>query len=259
MRFARFSAPTVALVLGVGASACTTVEPAVQVGQREFSDPSAFFNSQLNTFSCATCHQTTGSADPTRRDPGYDLSGVVARTSTWGGKVDRLEDAVNFCLTYFMRQPESAPLDPTSQESRALYDYLVSITPAGSPIAVRPMTLVATIVPIATGDAGNGAAIYAAACTRCHGDAHTGKGSNIRPVAVILPEYTSTCLDGQPALGDGCYQVTFPGVMPGLVVIEKIRHGRFFGVGGTMSFYSIETLSDAEIGDLLAFLDLPAM
>jgi len=255
----RFRAPTVALVLCISTSACTTVEPAVQVGQQEFSDPSAFFNSQLNTFSCATCHQTTGSVEPTRRDPGYDLSGVVARTSTWGGKTDRLEDAVDSCLTYFMRQPASAPLDPTSQASRALYDYLVSITPVGSPIVVRPMTLVATIVPVATGDAGNGAAIYAAACARCHGEAHTGNGSNIRPVAVILPEYTSTCLDGQPALGDGCYQVTFPGVAPGLVVIEKIRHGRFFGIGGTMSFYSEETLSDAEIGDLLAFLDLPAM
>ena len=231
----------------------------MQIGQREFSDPTAFFKSQLNTFSCATCHQTTGSLDPTHRDPGYALNGVVARTSTWGGKTDRLEDAVSVCLTYFMRQPESVPLDPTSPEASALYDYLISITPAGSPNGVRPVTVVASIVPIATGDAGNGAAIYAAACARCHGDAHTGKGSNIRPVAVILPDYTSACVDGQPALGDGCYQVTFPGVAPGLVVIEKVRHGRFFDIGGTMPFYSEEALSDAEIGDLLAFLDLPAM
>ncbi len=243
-----------ALVMTV--SACTTSESAAQVGEREFSDPSAFFHSELNTFSCATCHQTTGSLDPARRDPGYDLDGVVARASTWGGKVDRLEDAVDVCLTYFMRQPASVPLDPTSPQAKALYDYLVAITPAESPSAVRPVTVVANILPIAMGDASNGAAIYAAACARCHGDAHTGKGSNIRPVPVILPDYTSACVDGQPALGAGCYQATFPGVAPGLVVIEKIRHGRFFGIGGTMPFYSQEALSDAEIGDVLAFLDL---
>ncbi len=248
-----------AVTVALATSACTTDESAAQLGQREFSDPSAFFKSQLNTFSCATCHQTTGSFDPKRRDPGYDLSGVVARTSFWGGKVDRLEDAVNVCLTYFMRQPESAPLDPTTSQSKALYDYLVSISPDGSPSAVRPVTIVANIVPVATGDAGNGAALYGAACARCHGDAHTGKGSIIRPVAVVLPEYTSACVDGQSGLGDGCYQVTFPNVAPGLVVIEKIRHGRFFGIGGTMPFFSEETLSDADIGDLLAFLDLPAM
>ncbi len=249
---------TVALVTSVGASACTTQESAAQLGREEFSEPSAFFKSELNAFSCATCHQTTESLDPKRRDPGYDLSGVVARTSTWGGKVDRLEDATNACLTYFMRQPASAPLEPTSPTSRALYDYLVSITPAGSPTDVRPVSVVPNIAPIAMGDAGNGATIYAAACTRCHGDAHTGKGSIIRPAPVVLPDYTSTCIDGQAGLGAGCYQVIFPGVAPGLVVIEKIRHGRFFGVGGTMPFYSQEALSNAEIGDLLAFLELPA-
>jgi thiosulfate dehydrogenase len=255
MMGARLWTAIVALVM----SACTTVEPAAQFGQQEFSDPSAFSNSQLNAVSCATCHQTTDSPDPTRLDPGYDLRGVVARTGTWGGQVDRLADAVNACLTYFMRQPTSSPFDPTSPEATALYDYLVSITPAGSPTAVQPVTIVANIAPIATGDAGNGAVIYAHACARCHGEAHTGKGSIIRPADVVLPEYTSTCVNGQAGLGAGCYQAIFPGVAPGLVVIEKIRHGRFFDVGGTMPFYSEEVISDAEIGDLLAFLDLPSM
>ena len=41
-----------------------------------------------------------------------------------------------------------------------------------------------------------------------------------------------------------------------LVVIEKVRHGQFFGVGGTMPLYSREALSDEDLGALLAFLAL---
>ena len=46
------------------------------------------------------------------------------------------------------------------------------------------------------------------------------------------------------------------GVPKQLVVIEKVRHGQFFGVGGSMPPYSQEALSDADLGALLAFLGL---
>jgi thiosulfate dehydrogenase len=41
-----------------------------------------------------------------------------------------------------------------------------------------------------------------------------------------------------------------------VVVIEKTRHGRFFGVGGNMPLYSLEALSDEDLGALLAYLGL---
>ena len=45
---------------------------------------------------------------------------------------------------------------------------------------------------------------------------------------------------------------------PGLVVIEKVRHGRFFDIGGVMPPFSLESLSNAQLSDLLAFLNAPS-
>jgi thiosulfate dehydrogenase len=252
---ARASVVVALLLLAAG---CTTDEAAAQLGEREFSDPAAFHKSELNRFSCATCHATSGAADPARKDAGFDLHGVVARVRFWGGTVDRLDDAVSACLTYYMRQPEQAPFDPQSPEGRALWEYLLSITPDGSPSDPLPMTIVKNIAPVASGDASRGATIYAAACVRCHGAAHTGAGSIIQPSPIVLPEYATSCVNGRPAIGAGCYEQIFPGVKPGLVVVEKVRHGRFFDIGGTMPLYAVETMSDDELGDLLAFLELPS-
>ena len=38
------------------------------------------------------------------------------------------------------------------------------------------------------------------------------------------------------------------------IMIEKIRHGKFFGIGGNMPLYSTETLSDGEVADIVAYL-----
>jgi thiosulfate dehydrogenase len=52
------------------------------------------------------------------------------------------------------------------------------------------------------------------------------------------------------------YPAEFPGVDPSLVVIEKVRHGRFFGIGGEMPLFSSEALPDPALGDLLEYLEL---
>ena len=39
-------------------------------------------------------------------------------------------------------------------------------------------------------------------------------------------------------------------------VVEKLRHGRFFNIGGVMPLYSLEALSDQDVADLLAYLGL---
>jgi thiosulfate dehydrogenase len=52
------------------------------------------------------------------------------------------------------------------------------------------------------------------------------------------------------------YPNQFPGVEPSLVVIEKVRHGRFFNIGGDMPLFSQEALSDEDLGALLAYLEL---
>ena len=52
------------------------------------------------------------------------------------------------------------------------------------------------------------------------------------------------------------YDEEFPGVDPSLVVIEKVRHGRFFEIGVDMPLFSLEVMSAEDLGALLAFLEL---
>jgi thiosulfate dehydrogenase len=228
------------VALPVLAAACT--QSGADRGAELFADPRGFSTSSMNPFACNDCHTTDGgdSGPDARILPGYDLRGVAARERFWGGQVLTLADAVDTCLVFFMR---AQPLDRDSVDAKALYEYLLSITPAGSPSETLPMTVVENVVDVPRGDAIAGAAVYDRACAYCHGAPHTGAGQ-ILTRRVVLPEIAAD------------YATLFPGVAPSLVFIELIRHGRFFDVGGTMPFFSTEQLTDAQIGDLLAFLEL---
>ncbi|HYO55953.1 c-type cytochrome [Archangium sp.] len=223
----------VLLVVGCGPT------PAVEYGEELFHDPK-LSESQYNTFSCATCHASTATPSPGKVYAGLSLYNVASRPHWWGGYETRLLDAVNFCYTSFMRG--LTPLAPEDPKSRALYEYLVSISPDVQAPA-QPFTLVKDITDVPRGSAEWGADVYEATCQGCHGETHTGKG---RPseLAPLLPEVVQE------------YGELFPGVAPGLVFIEKVRHGRFFGVGGNMPPYSREALSDQDLGALLAYLGL---
>lgn len=213
--------------------------PAAEYGEELFSD-ATLSDSQYNTFSCATCHAATATPPQGTLYSGLSLHNVASRPSWWGGYETSLLDAVNFCYTAFMRG--TTPLAPEDPKSRALYEYLVSISPDANAPA-QPFTLVKDIADVPRGSAEWGADVYKAACQDCHGAAHTGKG-RLTALAPILPEVSQE------------YGELFPGVSPGLVFIEKVRHGRFFGVGGNMPPYSQEALSDKDLGALLAFLGL---
>jgi len=225
----------VAVLLAVG---CGPI-PAARYGEELFRDPK-LSESQYNTFSCATCHATTATPPQGKLYAGLSLHGVASRPHWWGGYETRLLDAVNFCYTSFMRGV--TPLAPDEPRSRALHEYLVGLGP-DSDAPAQPFTLVRDIVDVPRGDPERGADVYRAACQDCHGEAHTGKG-RLTPLAPVLPEASQH------------YAERFPGVAPGLLFIEKVRHGRFFGVGGNMPPYSREALSDEDLGALLAWLGL---
>jgi thiosulfate dehydrogenase len=225
-------------LLVLGAAGCGPV-PAVDYGEELFQD-ARLSESEFNSFSCATCHATTATPEPGRRYSGYTLHNVASRPSWWGGYETRLLDAVNFCYTAFMRGV--TPLTPDEPRSRALYEYLVSLSPEASAPAL-PFTVVKDIADVPRGDTGRGEVVYRAACQECHGAVHTGEG-RLTELAPVLPEVTRE------------YAELFPEVPPGVVVIEKTRHGRFFGVGGNMPPYSLEALSDEDLGALLAYLGL---
>jgi thiosulfate dehydrogenase len=238
-RALRVTAPLLAALF---VSGCQKDEPtgpiaAVERGEQLFRDP-GFSTSSFNAFACSTCH-ASDPADNTIH-PGYSLVDGAFRTSYWGGYEPRLIDAVSFCLVFFMR---GDPLEPDDPSGRALYEYLASLSPEGpEPLApVRPLTVALNIREIDRGDPVRGAEVWDQACHVCHGEPHTGRG-RISDDASIVPEDSMEFAD----------EVGYP---IDQVITEKIRHGQFFGVGGNMPLFSLETLSDEDIGALLAYID----
>lgn len=215
--------------------------PAEQYGRALFAD-AKISTAASNVFSCSTCHEIA--PQPTRRLPGYDLYNAAARPAYWGGSVTTLLDATNECITAFMR---GRPLQPDDEKGRALFVYLQSQSPEAS-APLLPLTVVQNIADVPSGDAGQGAAVWQESCAGCHGAPHTGQG-RLSAEASLVPDDSLQAHGTDPVTG----------ARP--VVIEKVRHGKFFNVGGIMPLFSLEALSDAQLGDLLAYLEpfgLPA-
>jgi thiosulfate dehydrogenase len=133
-------------------------------------------------------------------------------------------------------------LAPDEDRARQLYAYLESTAgEAGVAREAAPFTIVrvVTSLPDLVGDARRGADIYGRACRRCHAPAHAVAG-RLTPLAGQVPEDTVK---------------SFP-KNARHAVVEKIRHGRFFNIGGLMPLYAREVLSDEEVADVLAHLGL---
>ena len=92
------------------------------------------------------------------------------------------------------------------------------------------------------GDPARGEQVYAAACTSCHGALGTGAGK----------------LEGTPALPAALNATAkkLPSFSPAVLVVEKVRHGQFWGLGGISPPFSREAISDEDLGALTAFLGL---
>lgn len=210
--------------------------PAREFGALAFHDP-AFSGSQFNTWSCHTCHATR--ADDPRILSGAPLVGVTERTGWYGGRANSLFEAVQFCYVAFMR---GSKLEPEEGRSRALYEYLTTLK-AKEPQAPFTFTVVGDVADVPRGEKELGGEVYKRACHDCHGALRSGAGANTTR-ATRLPDVFAE------------YPTLFPGVPPSLVVIEKVRHGQFFGVGGNMPLYSKEALSDEQLGALLSYLEL---
>ena len=210
-------------------------QSAESYGHDLFSDPK-ISTAASNTFTCATCHEAVAMA--TKVKPGYLLYDSAARPSYWGGAVSTLLDATNQCITNFMR---GKALDASDEKGRALYEYLKSISPSAT-ASPLPLTVVQNIVDIPSGDVTRGDALYHQACGQCHGEPHTGQG-RLSTIVSIIPDDTLNTFGSDPAKG------TRP------ITIEKVRHGKYFAVGGNMPLYSLEALADAQLSDILAYLE----
>lgn len=206
---------------------------AVDVGARLFADP-RFSDSEFNAFSCATCHAVDEVAAPRIAS---SMKNVVHRGSWWGGYSPRLIDAASFCNVFFMR---GTPLEPSDPRSRALFEYLVSISPdaAATP---QTLTVVENVTTLPRGDPRRGEDVWNRSCSVCHGAPGSGLG-RISDLVSIVPDASRAFAE------EGGFDVE-------LVIIEKVRHGQFFAVGGNMPPFSKEALSDEDLGALIGFLD----
>lgn len=230
-----------AAALALALAACSAGDISGAERGEELFASTSLSPTSLNPFSCATCHSVEEGDDVGNGEAGYGLFGVADRTRFWGGEYDSLAEAVDACLLYFMRAGES--FDREDEDFHALYEYLLAISPDDEPIDPLPFTVVENVVDVDRGSPERGEAVYERSCLGCHGEAFTADGSILR-TEVNLPDVTED------------YLVLFPGIDPSLVVIEKVRHGRFFNIGGEMPPFSQEAMSDADLGDLLSYLEL---
>jgi thiosulfate dehydrogenase len=226
-----------ALVLAA-CSACsdTALRTPEQRGRALFRD-TALSSSTVNRFSCNTCHEAEPEAGSSAIRAGAPLAGVTERATFWGRQEIDLLASINQCLRLFMQ--ETVPLVADDPRAEALYVFLASL-PADHTDEV-PFTLIAP-VPLPRGDERRGAALYQDSCQVCHGARHTGSG-RLTPFAPVLPEDTHEDHEGETE-----DTIRFS-------VIDKTRHGGFFGVGGVMPPFSLEVLSDEQLSDILEYLE----
>ncbi len=228
--------PGIAWLMG-GCSDGGAVEhvSAIERGQRLFEDGSA---SVVGT-ACSSCHPSPD-GDPSRLYPGADLSGVSGRTSFWGGQENDLLRSLNHCRTLF--QGAETPLQAEEPDAGDLYAFLDSMSGSADAVA---FTIVKTVEALPAGDATAGLETYNRACRGCHGAPHSGDG-RLADAIPALPEDPLS----EHAYLDASEQT--------LLFIEKVRHGGFLGYSGFMPPFSLETLSDPELGDVLSALGLAA-
>jgi thiosulfate dehydrogenase len=203
-------------------------------GSRDLS-PSA-----VNDYSCRTCHELSALETTETIKPGAPLAGVTLRPTFYGGQYNDLLDAINACRTEFMAAP--IPLEADEQQARALYAFLESLEP-GQPDAA-PFSVVGTPEELPRGELGRGQELYARACQGCHGLVHSGLGRLNESMTLLPEEFVLEHIDYAPRIRR-------------IVVVEKVRHGGFFGYGGRMPPFSLEALSNEQLADIIEALDLP--
>ncbi len=236
-----------AMVLGAACGTTTDHEPLADEGAR-YAGEASISRSSYNAFSCDDCHAAHPGDVGGRILSGAVLEGVALRPSYWGGETDSLTEAVQRCWTHFMRG-QSQDLDGPVGD--ALFAWLTSLAPTDpTETQAVPVTWVSSVADIAPGDATQGNLLYHQACSVCHGELN--QGPVLGPLTSYIPADTVRLHD-------------VPGMcVPGMcgayvreVVIEKVRHGSFLGYSGNMAPFSSQSLTDAQLADILAYMNLP--
>jgi thiosulfate dehydrogenase len=216
---------------------------AVDHGAALFRDP-AVAKTTFNSYSCATCHEAKAGEAGDTILPGAPLAGSVKRPAYWGGQEVELLRSINHCLYYFMLKDK--PWTAEDEEARAMFAYLESLPSDAAAEEPQPFTVAYEVKNVAEGDASRGGPLYTRACAYCHGAVHSGDGR----IVERAPKLPDQSISEHPS-------PDYDELDRRLVFVEKIRHGGFIGYGGQMPPFSMESLSDQDLSDILAYLGVP--
>ncbi len=197
-------------------------------GEVLYSEPIA----DGNSFSCATCHALSEPAPDGLRRPAHPIGDATRRPSWKNGQLDDVREAVNSCLQEWMNAEPWAADDPRWVALHKFLDEQAgdADAPALSYAIVSPPT------DLSGGDADAGRATFNQSCAVCHGQ--DGVGTNQAPAVAGLgyePAYTAQRVRTSGRSDSPLY--------PDLT-------------GGIMPFWAADRLSDAELLDLVAYLEL---
>lgn len=204
-------------------------------GEEQHVDGRALYAEPIadgNSFSCATCHALSEPAADGLRRAGHPIGDATRRPSWKNGALPEMQAAVNSCLSEWMNADPWPAQDP---RWALLYGYLDQQTQLESaPALVHE--IVAPPAELSGGDAERGRSVFNSTCSSCH--ATDGRGSNLGPgvygraldaAYVARRVRTSGRADSQ--------------IYPGLT-------------GGVMPFWSASRLSDDELRDIIAYLEI---
>lgn len=183
-----------------------------------------------NTFACATCHAIDEPAEDGMRRVGHRLGDATRRPNYKNGELTQMRDAVNSCLTEWMR---ADPWEETDPRWIALHAWLdeQATTDSAPPVEIQ---IVQPPEDTDGGDPEAGRALFNTSCAFCHGTDAVG---------------TNQALSLSGRALDGAYialRVRTSGQMD-----SPVYDGL---TGGQMPFWGADRLSDDELRDLVAFI-----
>jgi mono/diheme cytochrome c family protein len=217
--------------------ACTDPGASADETGGELSEGEALYAEPIadgNSFSCATCHALSEPAPDGFRRPGHPIGDATRRPSWKNGQLDDMRDAVNSCLQEWMNAEPWAADDPRWIALREFLDGQAgqAEAPALSFEIVSPPS------DLSGGDADAGRTVFNQSCAVCHGQ--DGAGTNQAP-PVVGHGYERSYTAQRVRTSGRSDSPIYPGLS-----------------GGIMPFWAADRLSDAELLDLVAYLELVA-
>ena len=144
----------------------------IRLGERIFEQTPRYAAKYVgNQVSCADCHLQGGRAPYSA--PMVGLTHIFPTYNQRAGRVITLAERIQQC---FVRSENGRPLAANSREMRALLVYISWLSPDHSAGQAPGRGLIK--LPLLKGDPGRGAAVYARACSVCHGS----DGAGVPPV-----------------------------------------------------------------------------